>query len=180
MISFDTFVKYLDTQLPLRPLNFSHIGDDGKQISQWGANLMIANKSEQCQQLEKVLTEMIVADISDTKRLELMKQLKEVTFRVVNQLRSDYIHEPSQLSKLQHGMVNQVTSIYYLTALVFDGMMTRQMSQLQPAGKQTNKRSWWTILPIGRSDNQAYLQQIIYQLMYVYLNLMMEAAIIFA
>lgn len=179
MISFDTFVKYLDTQLPLRPLNFSHIGDDGKQISQWGANLMIANKSEQCQQLEKVLTEMIVADISDTKRLELMKQLKEVTFRVVNQLRSDYIHEPSQLSKLQHGMVNQVASIYYLTALVFDGMMTRQMNQLQPAGKHANKRSWLTILPIGRSDNKACLQQIIYQLMYVYLNLMMEAAIIF-
>lgn len=178
MISFETFQKYLDTRLSLRPLSFSYIGEDGKQISQWGANLMVGNKSDQCQQLEKALTEMIVADIPDAKRLQLMKELKDVMQRVISQLRSDYIHEPSQLNKLQHGMVNQVISIYYLAVLVFDGMVARQLQSQSP--KQENvKLSWKSILPLGRGDNQLFLQESVYHLMYLYLNLMMEAAIVF-
>lgn len=174
MISFETFEKYLSENLSLRELIFTHIGDKADYLDQWIANLSILSQHEQCEQLEKVLSELIVANIADNTRMQILYSVHSVVGRLVSQLRSEYIHEPAKLTQRQQNLVKQVQSIYYLCILVYEGVLSRI---LQDTPRKA-KRSWKSMLSLGNASN-VLLQEALYFQLQTYLNLIMEDAILF-
>ncbi|PID37492.1 MAG: hypothetical protein CR966_01425, partial [Pseudomonadales bacterium] len=179
MIKIETFKKHLSNPIALRQINFTYIGEEGKHLEQWKLNLSLVSLSEQYHQLEKVLGELLVANISDDKRIYIMMEMQPIIQRQISQLHSEYVHEPSSLNAKQILFVDQVKSIYYLCVLIFDGVLNRQI-QLNSNKVETKKpKLTFKKLISSNHSHGNLIQQSIYFLMQNYLYLLMEEAIIF-
>ncbi len=178
MIKLQAFLKLLNNPVQLRPLNFSHIGELGKAIDQWKVNLSMSSSEQQYTEIELVLGELLIAEIADEKRMKIMLEMQSIVQRLVSDLHSEYIHEPSGLSAKQFAVVDKVKSIYYLCALIYDGVSNRQIELKQHSYQKPKKLSFRSLLSSGQSQNDL-IQQSIYHLMQYYLYLLMEDALIF-
>lgn len=172
MITLETFEEYLNKQAPLKSINFSYIGEQGSQISQWLIGLTMLGKDEQFRQLEQVLSELIVVDMSDEQRLNIAEQLLVAVNRLVSKLHTDYIHEPGQLSERQWLCLEQARTLYYLGILCYDGILNRI-----PPTTATNGRRPLSKLLSNAKPRENILVQTVYQLLGFYLGLLMESAL---
>ncbi len=180
MIKLQNFLKHLSSPVKLRPIEFTYIGDQGSTLETWKLNLALLGIEDQYSQLELVLGELLVAEIEDEVRMHIMHELQEVIDRLINHLHNDYVHEPGVLSKKQHTAVNRIKSIYYLCALIYDGVFNRQIEIKQTQSKKTKKKL--SLSSLFSSSNQVYdhiIQHSVYCLMRFYLYLLMEDALIF-
>ncbi len=177
MIKLQTFLKHLNHPVELQSVNFDYIGENGKDLEQWKLNLALVGAEQQYREVEQVLGELLVANISDEKRLHIMREMQPVIHRLVSQFHSEYVHEPSNLSAKQFIFVEQVKSMHYLCALIFDGILNRQI-KINQARHKKPKISFRTLISSGQSQNNL-IQQAVYYLMQSYLYLLMEDALIF-
>ncbi len=177
MVKLQTFLKHLNNSVDLRQVKFTYIGEQGKNLEQWKLNLSMIGTDQQYKEVEQVLGELLVANISDEKRMHIMLEMQPVIHRLVSQLHSEYVHEPSSLSSKQFVFVEQVKSIHYLCALIFSSVLDRQIKIGELRHKKP-KLSFKLLISSGQSQNNL-TQQAVYYLMQSYLNLLMEDALIF-
>ncbi len=178
MIKLQAFLKLLTNPVELRTLKFSHIGEQGKELEQWKNNLSVSSLEQQCTEMELVLGEILIADIADEQRMKIMLEIQMIVQRLVRDLHSEYVHEVNGFTAKQFTIVDKVKSIYFLCALVYDGVFNRQVELKQAHNNKPKKLSFRSLLSSGFSQNEL-IQQAIYHLMQYYLYLLMEDALIF-
>ncbi len=178
MIKLQAFLKLLNDPVQLRALKFSHIGKLGTDLKQWKVNLSLASTEQQYTEIELVLGEILIADIDDDKRMKIMLDMQSIIQRLISDLHSEYIHEPSGLSAKQGAFVDKVKSIYFLCALIYDGIYNRQIEIKQQPYKKPKKISFQSLLSLGQSFNNL-IQRAIYHLMQYYVYILMEYALTF-
>ena len=109
---------------------FSTSLSDQEQLLKWSASLPMQPESDQIKQIERVLVNLIVNDLDNELRLELMKVVVIATERLVTALHKHYSHESEALNAKQLSYSNQIKSLYYLCILIYDGVMQRECMAL--------------------------------------------------
>lgn len=174
MIAPSTFTKYLAEPPKLQALSFRHIGQNGKYIDEWINNLSAYDVLEQCVQIKTTLGELVVAQIKDSQRLKLMTNLFIVIERVAAQLRNTYQYEIGPLNPDQLQTSEQVRSLYYLSALVFNGAVERLQESTEPV--ETNRKASWRQLLARPKVPSNHLAIAIYGEILSYQKLLLEFA----
>lgn len=176
MITLEKFKQLLDTPPTLKAIAISYIGRNADDIGQWVVNLSIKSTDEQCFQVEKVLGELLIADIEDDRRLLIMQQLQNVINRLVSQLHSEYLPELPSKNATQKNWIDSVNSLYYLSILVYQGILRRSRQQASHTPAQNN----WTARIAAKLAAPSKSSQIgliaMYHIVGLYLKLLMEQA----
>lgn len=175
MIAQSTFNEYLSAPPALQPLSFSYIGRQGEHIKQWVINLSMQGEIEQCAQLEKTLSELILIQMGDNTRLDIMMSLIPAIERLSAQLHNHYVYETGPLKPEQLGYAEKVKSLYYMSILVYNGIIKRQQA-LAPTPTNTTSARWRRLLPITKAQGNS-LGLAIYWAMNNYQKLLFEFAL---
>lgn len=175
MITLSDFQAYLSAEIPLPQSESESSNYDEQQLLKWAVALSAQTETQQLAQLEKILTEMVVSDIQDALRLKLMGIVATATDRLITSLRQHYISELGPLDHEQLRYSAQVKSLYYLTILVYDGVIKRE-SQALAHQKQGAASGWRPFFSLSKKP-PLILATAIYQSLSVYQKLMYEQAI---
>ena len=170
MLNFATFETYLNADITLRPITTGLIADPKPDLRQWAANLSMQSESEQYTALEKLLSELVVAQMSDSERLSWLQHILPSVKRLIGQLHQHYIYELSALTEMQLRQVDQVKSLEYMLALIYEGIIRRQL-------KSEPKLSTSPLAKLRLRQHSNVNQELFIALaggLMVYLNLLME------
>ncbi|WP_440463874.1 hypothetical protein [Psychrobacter sp. ASPA161_6] len=175
MITLSDFQEHLASTEPLLPASSHSTNGQEQHLRKWVALLPSQTEAQQAEQLEKVLTELRVADVDDQQRFKLIRIVLDAADRLIAALRQSYVHETGALSDAQLDCVAQVKSLYYLVILVCDGVIRREISLLD--SQKTPASSGWQRRFTGEKSAPMTLAIVIYQTMLTYQKLLMEEAI---
>ncbi|MDO5768496.1 MAG: hypothetical protein Q4P13_03245 [Psychrobacter sp.] len=175
MIAQSTFLEFLTKTPEQKPLNFTHIGRQGEHIKQWVINLSMQTEDDQCAQIEKTLSELILAEMDDSARMKLMEEVYLAIERVVAQLHNRYIYEAGQLKSSHLENIAKVKSLYFMSILVFSGVVGRILNKRLPQSA-TKKAPWKRLLPMAKTQPN-YLAIAIFWSISYYQKLLFEFAI---
>ena len=124
MLSLAQFEQLISVHIPPKPMPLASTGQKGEYTETWLNALMQLNRQEQYKQLHAMLSELIVADIRDQVRLEILDKISLSIERFAVNARNDYIYSQSPTAdQLTH--TNQVRSLYYLAILAYQGVANR-------------------------------------------------------
>ncbi len=178
MMTLSTFQAHLSSQMPLPEPPRNYLNGEEQQLLKWAASLPMQTEEEQTRQLETILTELSVADIDDELRLRLMNIVMTATDRLIATLRKHYIYEVGPLSDSQLDIMNQVKSLYYLSVLVYDAMISRETLALHyQRQKHPPHTSAWKRFISPAPASPFILAAAIYQSLLTYQKLLCEKSI---
>ncbi|TXD98498.1 hypothetical protein ES754_06230 [Psychrobacter frigidicola] len=177
-MNLSTFQAYLVSKAPLPTPPRHYLNGEEKQLLKWAASLPMQSEEDQASQLEKILTELSVADINDELRLRLMSIVMTATDRLIAALRKHYIYEVGPLSDSHLDLMDQVKSLYYLNVLVFDAIVRRESLALnyQQQQRAPSPSAWKRLMTPTRVPSFT-LAVAIYQSLLTYQKLLCEKAI---
>jgi hypothetical protein len=177
MIDQSTFIEYLTATPEPQEITFSHIGPLGVNAEQWVINVATKPEAEQCAQLEKTLSELILVQIPEEQLLKIMLPVFKATERLIAQMRNSYKYEAGALTLEHQAAVERVKSLYYMSILVFNGLIERLLAKRLPPSS-AEAVSWARLLPIARtSPNSNNLAVAIYWTILCYQKLLLEFAV---
>lgn len=195
MPSLERFERLVNADAPLKATNLHHIGQFGELADIWIEGLPRLTRTEQINQLKTILTQLLVSDIKDEQRLNILTQLAPVVERLVIQMQADYVHNPQSSHDEQEELIFEVRSLYFLKILAYQGIANRaytELTQADTAQKATQSQSGWlSKLTEKLSGNvvqqngsvgvvtpqKRLLTLSIYQMMGVYFKLLLEFAL---
>ncbi len=168
MITLSKFQEYLTLKPTLPQASRQHLNEQEQQLLKWSASLPTQTEAEQVNQLEKVLTELMVTDLDDKLRLQLMSVVVSTMERLVTSLHKYYIHESGALNVQQLQYTNQIKSLYYLCILVYDGVVQRECMALEFQQRDPVVTGWRRFLTPAKTPplllaGAIYSSLIIYQ-----------------
>ena len=177
MITLSVFQQHLASTELLPSVSVSVQSIDGQEqhLRKWVALMSSQTEAQQVEQLEKVLTELGVADVDDQQRCKLIRIVLDAADRLIAALRQYYIYETGALSDAQLGHVAQVKSIYYLIILAYNSVIRREISLLE---KQKSPASnGWQRHFTGEKSSLVTLAIAIHQTLFMYQKLLIEEAL---
>ncbi len=177
MITLSTFQKHLASKEPLPQDGFRYLEgqQQQQQLLQWTASLAAQSEKVQARQIESILIELTSPGLSDKLCLELMGIMGSATDRLIASLRKHYIHEIGALNHEQISYFEQVKSLYYLTVLVYDGIVEREGQALDLQHFSQMDGSWRRLLPTTKAP-PLLLAQAVYSSLVAYQKLLFETA----
>ena len=177
MITLSTFQKHLANKEPLPQDGFRYLEgqQQQQQLLQWTASLPAQSEKVQARQIESILTELTLPGLSDRLCLELMSIMSSATDRLITSLRKHYIYEMGALNHEQISYFEQVKSLYYLTVLVYDGIVEREGQALDFQHFSQMDGSWRRLLPTSKAP-PLLLAQAVYSSLVAYQKLLFETA----
>ncbi|WP_201556408.1 hypothetical protein [Psychrobacter sp. 72-O-c] len=177
MITLSTFQEYLSSKAPLPPPPDRYIDGQEQQLSKWAALLPLQTEAEQADQIEKVLTELTVAHLNDKLRLKLINIVMTASEQLIATLRKRYIYESGTFTDSQLSDIAQVKSLYYLSILVYDGIVRRHSVSLDYQRKYEPSIGHWKRYFTFIKPPPSTLAVAIYQSLLSYQKLLNEKAI---
>jgi hypothetical protein len=177
MITLSTFQEYLSSKAPLpQPLG-RYIDGQEQQLFKWAGLLPLQTEAEQADQIEKVLTELMVAHVNDKLRLKLISVVMTASERLIATLRKRYIYESGTFTDSQLNDIAQVKSLYYLSILVYDGIVCRESPLLDYQRQYEPSTGHWKRYFTFIKPPPSTLAVAIYQSLLIYQKLLNEKAI---
>ena len=176
MITFSAFQEYLSSKVPLPQPASKYINGEEQQLLKWAVSLPTQTEAQQLEQVEQILIELRVADLEDGLRLKLMGIVATASDRLITSLRQHYINELGSLNNEQREYSAQVKSLYYLTILVYDGIVRRQNQRLEYQQRTSAVKGWRQIFSLGKKP-PIVLASAIYQALATYQRLLYEQAV---
>lgn len=174
MITLSKFERLVMTNIAQKPVQNMAIGVDGELISEWILSLSGMNKHGQFAQMQSVLSDLLVAQMSDKLRLSLLAKLMPAFERVVGQLHNDYIYEHQNLSAVQQQSTTEVRSLYFLLILNYKNIASRAYVELH---QDDDVDSWLKkIVKTLNHDEKDTIVIAVYQMIGLYVRLLMEYA----
>lgn len=175
MIDLSTFIDYLSQRPPLKPIAINYIGERGKQLNQWTVSLSMLSIKEQCLQIEKVLSQMIISNMSNDEKIALMEHILVTVDRVISQIHTHYFYEMNFLTSEQKTCAKQAKSLYYLCILVYHSIFNRSHAK-NSQSSPLDKSGWKSLIPFGKPQKNT-LAVSIFQMIGLYIRLLIEYAI---
>ncbi|WP_201594454.1 hypothetical protein [Psychrobacter fulvigenes] len=176
MITLSAFQEYLSSKVPLPQPASKYINGEEQQLLKWAVTLPTQTEAQQLDQIEKILTELAVSDLEDEPRLKLMGIVATASDRLIASLRQHYINESGALNSEQLQYSAEVKSLYYLSILVYDGIVRRESQRLDYQQRTSAVTGWRQIFSLGKKP-PITLASAIYQTLATYQRLLYEQAI---
>lgn len=142
MVNLSTFQQYLTADAPSLQILPKSFNSDEQHLCKWAALLPMQTEAQQTEQLEKVLTELRMANIEDRQRLTLFNIVMDAANQLIAMLRQHYIYETDAFNDYQLGYVAQVKSLYYLMIMGYDGVIRREISFLADKNPPPSNGFW--------------------------------------
>lgn len=200
MPSLERFERLINSAIDVRPTDLRHIGNQGEHTTKWLDILMRLPREEQVNQVKAVLTELLISDISDERRLTILDEIGTTIERMVIQLQADYVKNPQNSRSEQEACIDDVRSLYFLQILCHQGIANRSYGELtdsEPASTKTQTQAqtgWFSnltkkftsntqatpspITPIvSLSPSKRLLTLAVYRMMSIYYKLINEFAL---
>lgn len=173
-MNLSTFQAHLasKTSLQRSSRHYPHIEEE--QLIKWAAGLSGQSEKEQIDQLETVLAELSEANIEDDQCLKLLDIISSATERLIATLHAHYIYETGSLSDDQLSVMEQVKSLYYFKALVYEAIIRRQLLAMKYEQKNEKNARPWKRLVTAAQTSVSTLSTAIYQSLLVYQKLLYE------
>ena len=176
MITLSAFQEYLSSKVPLPQPASKYINGEEQQLLKWAVTLPTQTEARQLDQIERILTELAVSDLEDGPRLKLMGIVATASDRLITSLRQHYINESGALNSEQLEYSAQVKSLYYLSILVYDGIVRRESQRLDYQQRTSAVKGWRQVFSLGKKP-PLLLASAIYQTLATYQRLLYEQAI---
>lgn len=180
MITLSKFEQLVMTNIPQKPMESLVIGQEGERIQDWILTLSGINKHGQYTQLQSLLGDLLVAQMSDRARLDVMAKLTPVVERVIGQLRNDYIYEHQNLSAHQQQSMGEVRSLYFLMVLIYKNIASRTYVQLHQSDNPNSPYHANLLKKLVKTlnfDAKQLVMVAIYQMTSLYVRLLLEYAL---
>lgn len=183
-MTLEKFEHLVEVNIVQKPIDLVQIGNQGELLEDWILSVSNISKHQQYVQTKVLLSELLVAEMNDDVRLDIMVRLTSFVERIVGQLRVDYIYEHQVLSDDRQTSINEVRSLYFLMILVYKNVATRAFKQLEKtfANDKSAKGGGWfggLLSNITNSSNssKSTLVWSIYNMVSLYLNVLLEYAL---
>lgn len=181
MITLEKFEHLIVASIAQKPIDVEQIGNKGERLDEWILSLSNVSKHQQYIQIKTVLSELLVSQIADSTRLELMARLLPFIERVIEQLRVDYIYEHQSLSDDRQSSINEVRSLYFLMILVYKNVALRAYHQLEHTPSGVASKSWFGdilgSLSLSGGNNKTTLVWSVYHMIRLYVCVLLEYAL---
>ncbi|MFW2177700.1 MULTISPECIES: hypothetical protein [unclassified Moraxella] len=119
----------------VRPLELQFIGNQGEGLLQWQVHFNQLSVTEMYNEYKIVINQLMVAEMAEAKRLQLMNQVNKVAVRLMGQLRLEYQNQLGFLNERQQQTLDSVLSIYYLGVMFYHSVWQRIAEQPQAEAK---------------------------------------------
>lgn len=181
-MTLEKFEQLIEVNIVQKPMPLAQIGERGELLEDWVFSVSNISKHQQYVQTKMLLSELLVAQMDDDLRLDIMVRLTPFVERIVGQLRVDYIYEHQVLSDDRQTSINEVRSLYFLMILVYKNVATRAFKQLEQTFSGGKSSSGWfggLLSNITNSGNlhKSTLVWAIYNMASLYLNVLLEYAL---
>lgn len=179
MITLSKFEQLVMTNIPQKPMELA-IGQNGERIGDWILTLSGTNKHGQCTQLQSLLGDLLMAEMDDKARLDVMAKLMPTVERVIGQLRNDYIYEHQNLLAHQQQSVGEVRSLYFLMVLIYKSVASRAYLDLHQSDNPDSPYHASLLKKLVKTlnfDAKQLVMVAIYQMTSLYVKLLLEYAL---
>ena len=176
MVNLSTFQEYLAADIFLLQTKNAFVSSNEPHLRKWAALLPAQTEAQQAEQLEKILTELRVANMDDRQRLTLTSIVIDAANQLIAALRQHYIYETDAFNDAQLGYVARVKSLYYLMIMTYDGVIHREIAFLKDKQQQSSASLWQRYFTTERSS-PITLAIATYQTLLMYQKLLFEDAL---
>ena len=176
MVNLSTFQEYLAADVSLLQTENAFVSSNEPHLRKWAALLPAQTEAQQAEQLEKILTELRVANMDDRQRLTLTSIAIDAANQLIAALRQHYIYETDAFNDAQLGYVARVKSLYYLMIMTYDGVIHREITFLKDKQQQSSASLWQRYFTTERSS-PITLAIATYQTLLMYQKLLFEDAL---
>ncbi|WP_296243561.1 MULTISPECIES: hypothetical protein [unclassified Psychrobacter] len=176
MVNLSTLQQYLKAEAPLSQTLPKVLSSDEQRLRKWAALLPMQTEAQQTEQLEKVLTELRMANIEDRQRLTLFNIVMDAANQLIAMLRQHYIYETDAFNDYQLGYAAQVKSLYYLMIMGYDDVIRREIAFLTDKEPQPSNGFWQRYFTNDRCS-PITLAIASYQTLLMYQRLLFEDAL---
>ena len=176
MVNLSTFQEYLAAGVSLLQTENTFVSSNEPHLRKWAALLPAQTEEQQAEQLEKILTELRVANMDDRQRLTLTSIVIDAANQLIAALRQHYIYETDAFNDAQLGYIARVKSLYYLIIMTYDGVIHREITFLKDKQQQSSASLWQRYFTTERSS-PITLAIANYQTLLMYEKLLFEDAL---
>lgn len=156
MINDQSLYEYLyeEDVTQLAPINLNLIGNNGEYLQTWGLHFNQLSEDDMYHELKYVISQLIIVEMSEEKRLELMEAVLKVGQRLISILHISYWNHAGLLNEEQQYALDRVLSIYYLGVMLYYTVWQRLAPQIQPDNQQSGLSLLWRFTKNNISHNE--------------------------
>lgn len=131
MLTLEKFEQLAAAQIPLKAgTQMNAIGRAGERIDDWAFRLLRLDKNERYRHIKNVVSELAVADIEDSVRIDIAYSLMQTADKVIVQTQQECISNPQSPLDEQKAYSEEARSLYFLFILCYQGVAFRTHAML--------------------------------------------------
>ena len=180
MITLSKFESLVMAKIAQKPVELPDMGEDGELLGSWALSLSGMNKHEQYAHIQALLSDLLVAEMDDQDRLQMMAVLTPTIERVIGQLRNDYIYEHQNLTDTQQQSTSEVRSLHFIMVLIYKNIASRAYVELHQSenGNSPLNDNWLKkLVKTVSGNNKDRVAVAIYHMTRLYVKLLLEYAL---
>ena len=180
MITLSKFERLVMANIAQKPVELPDMGEDGELLGSWALSLSGMNKHEQYAHIQVLLSDLLVAEMDDQDRLQMMTVLTPTIERVIGRLRNDYIYEHQNLTDTQQQSTSEVRSLHFIMVLIYKNIASRAYVELHQSenGNSPLNDNWLKkLVKTVSGNNKDRVAVAIYHMTRLYVKLLLEYAL---
>ncbi|HEY4714195.1 MAG TPA: hypothetical protein VIH30_08170 [Aquirhabdus sp.] len=125
-------IKLLNADLPTNSLKkLSLVGESKSEMQTWVASLSMLNVGETAKQLYTTLQELLILDIADSTRFELIEALRPAVYTIIESLSKHYINQNILLDERAERIAGLAQQLRVYAAMIYRTIAIRTSEDLQ-------------------------------------------------
>lgn len=125
-------IKLLNAELPTEEVkSLSLVGESKSEMQTWIASLSMLNVGETAKQLYTTLQELLLINIPDATRFELIEVLRPAVYTIVESLSKHYINQNILLDQRAERIAGLAQQLRVYTAMIYRSIALRSAETLQ-------------------------------------------------
>lgn len=125
-------IKLLNADLPTNSLKkLSLVGESKSEMQTWVASLSMLNVGETAKQLYTTLQELLILDVPDATRFELIEALRPAVYTIIESLSKHYINQNILLDERAERIAGLAQKLRVYAAMIYRTIAVRTSEDLQ-------------------------------------------------
>ena len=125
-------IKLLNADLPTNSLKkLSLVGESKSEMQTWVASLSMLNVGETAKQLYTTLQELLILDVPDSTRFELIEVLRPAVYTIIESLSKHYINQNILLDERAERIAGLAQQLRVFAAMIYRSIAVRTTEDLQ-------------------------------------------------
>ncbi|MBC7751037.1 MAG: hypothetical protein H7Z73_04865 [Candidatus Saccharibacteria bacterium] len=125
-------IKLLNADLPTNSLKkLSLVGETKSEMQTWVGSLSMLNVGETAKQLYTTLQELLILDVPDSIRLELIEVLRPAVYTIIESLSKHYINQNILLDERAERIAGLAQQLRVFAAMIYRTIAVRTTEELQ-------------------------------------------------